>query len=114
MSKDTPIFAAGKVVGEVRGDTFHKSIRGSRHILRRPRSLALDLQSITDAELAGAVWAEIIDIESGKVYRAQLDTIRRYGTVFNRGFGEQIYLCLPEWGKDAEADQMALFAEAVV
>lgn len=106
---NTSIFAAGRVVGHVRGDTFHKTIRGSVHLLRRPPAIALDLQSISDAESAGAAWAEIADVESSRVYRAKLDTIRKYGRVFNRGFGEQIYLCLSEWGLDVDAEQLSLF-----
>jgi len=114
QKESTAIFAGRKVVGHVRGDTFYKSIRASVHMLRKPPAIALDCQSIADAEQAGATWAEILDTESGRVYRARLETIRRYGTVFNRGFGEQIYLCLSAWGQDVEAEQFALFAEAEV
>lgn len=105
--ESTPIFAAGKVVGIVRGGTFYKRVAGSRHFLRKPPAIALDLQSIADAARAGATWVEITDTESGKIYRARLDTIRKHGRVFNRGFGMQIYLCLHEWGKDSEAAQLS-------
>jgi len=103
----TPIYASGKVIGHVRGDTFYKAVRGSVHFLRKPPAIALDSQSIADAARAGATWVEITDTESGKIYRARLDTIRKHGRVFNRGFGMQIYLCLHEWGKDSEAAQLS-------
>lgn len=111
MEKYISVFAAGKAIGGVRGDTFYKSIRGSRHFLKRPPAIALDCQSITDARAAGAVWAEVADTETGKVYRAKLDTIERHGHVFNYGFGEQIFLKFSSWGQDDEPAQLPLLAE---
>ena len=31
-----PVYAQGRVVGEVRGGVFCKTVRGSAHMLRRP------------------------------------------------------------------------------
>ncbi len=113
VNNSIPVHVGARVVGSVYGDVFRKHVRGSAHFLRRPPAIALDVQSIADAESAGAMWAEIHDTESGKVYRARLSSIRAYGAVFNRGFGQQIYLPLSAWGHDEDPSQIALFAEAL-
>lgn len=109
--KGQPVYAGGRVVGVVRGDVFIKHIRGSVHMLQRPPAIAFDVSSLADAARAGAAWAEVTDTETGQTYRARLDTIRNYGRVFNRGYGEQIYLPLAMWGSDDEPAQLSLFAE---
>lgn len=91
------IFASGKAVGQVRGDTFHKSIRGSKHILRKPPGLAVDLQSLLDAEQAGATRIQITDKESGTKYSTSISHLKRSGFTFDRGFGRQIGLALDAW-----------------
>jgi hypothetical protein len=93
----------------VRGDTFRKRIRFSVHALRVPPALALDTQSLEDAERAGAVRVEVLDTESGHAYRAAISTIRARGFRVSRGFGEQIGLALSEWRADDEAEQLSLF-----
>lgn len=93
----TAIFAAGKIVGFVKDGVFHKSVRASRHMLRRPLAWALDLQSLKDAEAAGARRVALHDRESGRVYEAAISLIRQRGFVFNRGHGQQIGLPLAHW-----------------
>jgi hypothetical protein len=102
----------GRVIGEVRGDTFYKTIAGSKHMLRRPAGIALDLGSLADAEDAGARYVEIFDSETGRHYHAAISTIRARGFRVSRGFGEQVALPLDAWARDAEpaAEQLALFA----
>lgn len=99
MSKfnDTPIWAGGKIVGYVRGDVFCKAARGSRHMLRRPKAWALDIQSLRDAEAAGAKRVAIDEKETDRTYVASTALIWRRGFRFNRGFGEQIGLALEFW-----------------
>ncbi len=94
----TPIYAAGRVIGKVKGDTFYKTIRSS-HYLRRPPAIAFDIQSLDDAEQAGAVKVQVRDRENGTVYKSAIKHIREKGKPFNRGFGDQIYLVLEGWVK---------------
>jgi hypothetical protein len=116
MHKRTPTAAAsqiragGRVVGEVRGDVFTKHIVGSKHMLRRPLAIALDLGSLADAEDAGARYVEIFDSETGRHYQAAVSTIRARGFELDRGFGRQVALLLSEWRRDAEpaGEQLAL------
>ena len=91
------IFALGKSVGKVEGDTFYKSIRGSKHILRKPLGLAVDLQSLLDAEQAGATRIQILDRETGTKYSTAVSHLKRAGFTFDRGFGRQIGLALDAW-----------------
>ena len=97
FSTKTAIYAQGRAIGTVRGDTFYKSIRGSAHILRTPRAIALDLGSLEQAEQAGAVNVQVTDTETGTVYRSTIEHIRRDGFELNRGFGAQIALPLDGW-----------------
>lgn len=96
MSKNTPIYVSGRIVGEVRGDTFHKSVRRN-HQLTTPAAWALDVASLRDAERAGAVRVELRDRERGLIWRATIATIRKLGQPIDRGFGAQLALVLPYW-----------------
>ena len=87
----------GHVVGTLRGDTFYKSVYGSRHMLRKPQAWALDKQALEDAKRAGAVYVQIVDNETGTVYRAPVSHILEAGFDLNRGYGSQIALPLAGW-----------------
>lgn len=110
-STRTPIYVNGRVVGYVAGATFHKTIHGSRHLLKTPAAIALDLGNVRDAQRAGATHAEVTDAETGHVYRAALDIILRDGREFDRGFGRQIYLPLDRWLRpdQGQGEQLTLF-----
>ena len=114
MTDGTPIYAGARIVGSVAGDTFHKRVKGSIHQLRRPRGWALDAQSLTDAEAAGATKVAIHDLETGATYEASIDHIRRDGFVISRGFGRQIALPLERWSVTRLGDpvQLSLFEVA--
>ena len=125
-----PIFLRGtnKTIGRVIGHTFEKVIQGSRHLLRTPAALGFDLSTLEDAERAGAVDVAVTDSDTGRVYRADIATIRRYGFPVLRGHGRQIALPLSAYSVDGQppavrvgepmtnqerkAAQMALFGGA--
>jgi len=89
-SNFTRIFASGKAIGQVKGDTFYKTISGSKHMLRTPPGIAVDLQSLLDAEQAGATRIQITDRETGTKYSTAISHVKRAGFTFDRGFGRQI------------------------
>ncbi len=103
MEDNTPIYARGKVVGHVSGRTFRKTVHASKHQLRRPPAWALDLDSLRQAEVAGAVFVQLRDLDSGAVWKAAIPAIRKCGQEFDRGFGRQIYLALNHWTTTAPA-----------
>lgn len=88
----------GRVIGKVEGETFYKSIRKS-HYLRRPPAIAFDVESLVQAEQAGAVNVQVTDRDDGTIYKSTIQHIRKKGKEFNRGFGDQIFLTLDGWVK---------------
>lgn len=97
--KKTPIFLPGRryPIGYVQAGVFHKSISGSKHILRKPRAIAFDRSTLVDAEKAGAVSVRVFDDETRTVYTARIDDIWTHGVTVLRGFGDQIGLTLNRW-----------------
>lgn len=112
-STASPVYAQGRVVGRVRGNVFRKSVRGSRHMLRRPPAWALDVGSLLEAERLGARFVEVFDRDTGATYRADVADVRRHGFTFDRGHGRQIGLPLERWtvrrAGQPVAEQLSLF-----
>ena len=117
-SSKVQIFAGKKVVGYVNDGIFYKNVKSSIHFLRKPPAIAFDVQSLRDARAAGASKAQIIDQDTGTIYRASIDRIMKEGWTFNRGFGIQIALPLEGWTRTRKGGglltwQESLFGEAV-
>lgn len=113
MTDSITVWAAGKAVGAVRDGVFVKRVQASKHFLRKPPAVCLDLASLADAEKAGARRVEITDTETGKTYRADVRTIRQHGQKLDRGHGVQIALGLGRWAVDDPTityKQLDLFA----
>jgi hypothetical protein len=102
--KAIPILAMHRQVGAVKDGVFHKRVQGSRHFLRKPPAIALDVESLARAEVAGARSVEIDDEETGLTYRADFETIRAHGLRIDRGFGEQIALPFQRWNTGKRVD----------
>ena len=93
-----PIFAGSIYVGCVKNNRFCKAIVGSKHILHTPPALALAVESLTQAERAGATEIEITDKESGYVYFSTVSHFRRYAFDLQRGgYEKQRALVLERW-----------------
>jgi hypothetical protein len=85
----------GKVVAELRGEVLVKRVRGSMHLLHHPRrAWAIDAQVLVDAERAGARLVEIVDQETGEVFRAAVAQFHAKGFSVDRGYGAQRALAL--------------------
>ena len=97
INERTPIFVNGRVVGHVDMLWFIKSVSGKKHFLQSPRAIAFDIQSLEDAENAGAEQVFLIDKDTGNQYRASIQTIYEKGIKLNRGFGEQLALLMTDW-----------------
>jgi len=93
-----PIYVCSIFVGFVRGNTFYKNIKGSKHLLTTPPALALSVDSLTQAERAGATEIEITDKESGCIYFSTISHFRRYSFDLQRGgYEKQRALVLERW-----------------
>lgn len=111
----TPIYSGARVIGHIEGDIFKKSLIYSRHSLRTPRAWAVSVDSLVQAERAGAAWVEIYARDTKTIYRASIEQIRRVGIPIERGgFEKQLALVMDGWiirRKGGEhAEQIDLFA----
>jgi hypothetical protein len=93
----TPIYAGKHVVGQVKGDTFYKTVSGNVHFLRQPPAIMFDIQSLKDAERYGAKNAHVTDRDTGDVYTAPIALIWEKPIYKDYGYGKQVGLCLKEW-----------------
>lgn len=97
----------GKTVGVIENRVFVKRVDGRKHFLHKPPAIALDLNSIRQAQQFGAVEARIIDTASGIEYVAALQFIKEKGFYLERGHGEQVALPMKYWAKH-DTRQMSL------
>lgn len=88
------VYAGGRVIGSVKGDTFYKRVSGSKHFLEKPPAIMFDIQSLKDAERYGAKFIHITDRETDDIYTAPTALIWAKPIYKNYGFGEQVGLCL--------------------
>ncbi len=92
----TPVYVDGRVVGHVAGDLFTKAVRGSVHMLRKPRGWASDVAALREA-MDGRGLHGIDRHGNGAVYRAAIADMLDRGLRFDRGFGAQVALPLDTW-----------------
>ncbi len=92
------IRVAGHVIGEVVQDVFKKTITGSRHILQKPPSIALSVESLEQAERAGAREIQIKDRETGQLFSCTIDHFKHHAFPLQRGgFEPQLAMRLEEF-----------------
>lgn len=94
-----PIIVAGKVSGFFMDRTreYYRKIQGSRHFLRKPAAITNDVTALAEAERLGADRVRIVDSETGIEYTCIIAVIRDYGTLIDRGWGEQVALPFGYW-----------------
>lgn len=88
--------------GKVSGDTYHKQVSGSVHMLRKPPAWAVALADLAEAVRMGATRVEIHDQDTAVTYSATVAKIYEHGFEFNRGYGRQIALPLQYFGTIGE------------
>jgi len=89
-----------KMVGQVTDGYFFKTLKSSRHFLRKPPAIAFDVESIDQAKEHDAHTVLIKDIDNNLYYKAPIDKIKEMGFDVNRGHGEQVALGLEHWSRD--------------
>ena len=101
----------GKIGGYLYGNVLRKTCYASKHFLFSPSAICFDVGVLMRARDLGATVAEVVDKESGRVYRAALSRFWRKGFSVDRsGYGSQLGLTLDQWNRDeATSDQPALF-----
>tara|TARA_R100000084_G_C4547806_1_gene98660 strand:+ start:195 stop:533 length:339 start_codon:yes stop_codon:yes gene_type:complete len=103
-----PVKVNKKVVGNVDGDTLHKTVDSSKHFLRTPPAIAFDELALSKAKEMGATKIKVKDKRTGLEYHTSIVNLENRGFTFNRGFGDQIGLSLSEWSKSEES-QVKIF-----
>ncbi len=93
----------GKMVGGIIGTTLRKHVDASRHFLRRPPAICFDRDVLLEAQSQGVQIVEVIDRESGNVFRASLALIWLKGFRLNRGYGDQVALALSLFNREDDA-----------
>lgn len=109
--KPVQIWVGGRVVGSVKNGTFFKNIKANGY-LRVPPGIAFSVESLAAAEAAGASRVQVVDRETGTIYRATIEHIRAVGFPVKRtGFEPQIGLPLEGFTRQRRGDavQPSLF-----
>ena len=93
-----PVYSVfGRAVGAIEEGTLRKHVHGSTHMLRKPLGWAWDMNILRQAARARVRQVEVIDLDSGILYRAELSDFGKHGVSFDRGFGPQTCLPLDHW-----------------
>jgi hypothetical protein len=92
------------VVGYVKGDTFFKTVTGSKHFLKDPPAIAFGADSIRDAKAMGATEIHIYDKQARRHYFTTMLVLEKDGGHLDRGYGEQVYLQLGLWNQMSEEE----------
>ena len=95
-----PIKVNNFVVGHVTNEHFVKTLKSSKHFLKKPPAIAFDTQSIEKAEKSGADRILIRDIDNNLYFRTTIKKLKDDGFEFNRGHGNQIAMTLDKWNRD--------------
>jgi hypothetical protein len=98
-TKPCLIKVGGKTYGEIRADcVYQKHIHSSKHLYRKLNAFAFDVSTLDEADIAGAIWVEIHDDDTGKVFHTTIANIRANGIPLNH-VTKQLALPLSQWCK---------------
>lgn len=107
-----PVFVhlQGRIIGEIRGDTFTSYRQAERHMLRTPPAWALDAAVLRALAERGVTRVVIVAADWRLTFTAPLAAFFAQGFAFNRGHGQQVGLKLGYW--HAELVGAAAFKQA--
>lgn len=112
QSKGIAIYSGTRRIGEVIGNEFHKTIKPNG-FLTNPPAIANDIQSLHDAERAGAVYCVFKHAVTGVIYRASIAEIWDGGFKLDRGWGAQIGYPLNRWLQSRDADFLGAIKQKI-
>lgn len=93
------ILLGDKYIGEIRDDVFVKRVQGSRHLLKRPKAIAID-KGIVERIRYEVNVIEVVDLESEVTYRTSMKQFLEKSIFIDRKYGEQLALPLQYWTKE--------------
>jgi hypothetical protein len=83
----------GRVYGVIENRTLRKHIRGSKHILRKPPAIAIDA-TLYDGYRPFFDAIEVVDTETGAIYRLAATRFDYWRFELQRGYGYQYAVSL--------------------
>jgi len=87
----------GRIIGQSDGHIFKKTIRGSGHLLRSPKAIAIDAD-VYDRDIAlSHQQIEVYDAETEKLHQSSIENFNRHRGELDRGCGRQYYLTFSRW-----------------
>jgi len=104
-------YLKGKTLGFLLEGVFHKVVCRSKHFFRALKAWGNDKAVLLELMQIGCSALELYEKESGKIYRAALQTILQKGIEKDCGpYGVQVFLPEKEW-QVKDPGQLALFGE---
>jgi hypothetical protein len=95
----------GRVVGEIDGNTFFKSVHASKHQLKSPPAWSIDAD-IFDKEIKPDCTQILIkDQETGNQYQCSIETFDQFKRNLDRGYGHQYYLTIDRWDIETKGEK---------
>lgn len=99
----------GTPVGYVQGDVFIKTVQKSRHMLRKPKAWASDIEILNKICKLGAKRIILHEEEDNFDWEASISAFWGKGSFgLNRGYGEQRGLILDKWNVRGEGVPLQL------
>ena len=84
---------------------LYKRARGDKHMVRKPRGWALDVDIFQQMLKIGVRWFEILDKQSGIKYFCSFDAFQSLAVPLDRGYGAQLCLPLKYWTVEKPGEQ---------
>ena len=88
-----------RTVGQVIDGVFVKDVSSSKHFLHTPEAIAYTIDTLHAAQRAGAEFCQVLDTDTGIIFKASIAKIWGMGKKFNYGWGDQIYLTVQNWNQ---------------
>ena len=100
----TVIKVNGRTVGQVYNGVFVKDVSSHKHFLHNPEAIAYTIDTLHAAQRAGAEYCQVLDTDTGIIFKASIAKIFDMGKKFNYGWGDQIYLTVQNWNQSIDPD----------
>ena len=94
---DRIVKAQRKVIGHIKGDTFFKDVKRSKHLLRQWNAWCVDADAYDEMSKGEVFKIIITDQESGIIYYSTTENFEQNRGTINLGHGTQYFLNMKYW-----------------
>ena len=108
---DTPVKSQDKIIGYIVDHTFIKRVKGSRHMLQKPRAWCISKQAFIEEIMPVTDLIQVVDKESDVTYECKTSEFAAHAFEIQRGgFEPQLVLQLKFWNtQDTNHKQLKLW-----